>query len=259
MNDPAGDPQNRQHSLRDWLALHELDSVTCSDILRTMTWDAAREPAAGKKLKSGYQAPDIEGAWLRTAEAMCAFLHEQQSIIHDTLDKTAKILVDRREKSRKALTLDNGPDAYPTILYSYRGEPSDSLVIAHEFGHALQIRASRGKFVPPIMREVCAFLGEAAMLSHTLNRSKAQYAYLGQAWRKDNRRYFGVQRDRLQTALLRPDTPYSYSWNYPIARYLAIELSERCFRDWIWGVFEGKLTVPGVLQKLALSRSKWDT
>ena len=95
---------------------------------------------------------------------MRAFFPAQRSIIDDTFENTVKTLVDQRNKPRRALTLDNGPTAFPTIFYSYRGEPSDSLTIAHEFAHALQIRASRGKFVPPIMREVCAFVGEWALI-----------------------------------------------------------------------------------------------
>jgi hypothetical protein len=127
--------------------------------------------------------------------------------------------------------------------------------MAHEFGHALQIRASRGKFVAPIVREVCAFLGEGALLSHALHRNAAQYAPLFQAWQADNHKYFGTHRDRLQVALLRPKSPYKYSWNYPIARHLAIQITERCPRDWIWSVFEGESSVRGILRELAISPS----
>jgi hypothetical protein len=251
----AGDSRSRRHSLSDWLALHELDPVTCRRILDAMTSGAASEPAPHNSLNSGYQAIDLEVAWLRTVEAMRDFLPKQQSIIDDTFEKTVKIVVDQRDKPRKALTLDNGPGAYPTILYSYRSEPFDSLVIAHEFGHALQIRASRGKFVPPIIREICAFLGEGALLSNTLRRNATQYTHLVQAWREANHRYFGTQRDRLQAALLKADAPYKYSWNYPIARYLAVQISDRCSQDWIWSVFEGESSVRGVLRELRFPRS----
>ncbi len=255
MSNIADDSQSRRHSLSDWLALHELDPVTCRCILDAITSEAAGEPAAHNGLNLGYQAPALEVAWRRTVEAMRDFLSEQQSIIDDTFEKTDKIIVDQRDKSRKALTLDNGPTAYPTILFGYRGEPSDALVMAHEFGHALQIKASRGKFVPPIIREVCAFLGEGALLSYTLHRNATQYTHLGQVWRQDNHRYFGTQRDRLQAALLRPDAPYQYSWNYPIARYLAIQISRRCSQNWIWSIFEGEASVQELLRELAISSS----
>ncbi len=255
MNNPAGDSQSRRHSLSDWLTLHELDPVTCRRILDAMTWEATSEPATHNSLNLGYEAIDPEIAWVRTVEAMRDFLPEQQSIIDDTFEKTVKIVVDQRDKPRKALTLDNGPSSYPTILYGYRGEPFDALVIAHEFAHALQIRASRGKFVPPIIREICAFLGEGALLSHTLRRDEMQYTHLVQAWREANHKYFGARRDHLQAALVREDAPYKYFWNYPIARSLAIQISDRCSQDWIWSVFQGERSVRGVLRELGFPGS----
>jgi hypothetical protein len=173
-------------------------------------------------------------------------------VIDDTSKNTIKVFVDQRDKYQKALTLDNGPTEYPTILFSYNSEPSDCLVIAHEFAHALQIRASRGKFVAPIIREVCAFLGESALLSHTLQGDVAQSTALGQAWREDNDTYFGIQRDCLKKVLSKPDTLYNYSWNYPVARFLAIEILNQCPQDWIWSVFEGDVPVREVLRELVI-------
>jgi hypothetical protein len=249
MNDVSGDSQ-RRHSLSDWLALHELDPVTCRRILDNIARDAAEKPATDRGPDSGYQPSDLEVDWLRTAEAMRDFLPGHRNIVDDTFENTVKTVVDRPNRSRKALTLDNGPTAYPTILYTYYGQPPDSLIVAHEFGHAVQIRASRGKFVPPIMREVCAFLSEGALLAHALRRDETQYASLSQAWGADNYKYFGRQRDRLAADLLQPTTPYKYLWNYPIARYLAIRISVHFSRDRIWSIFEGETSVRRVLCEL---------
>ena len=243
---------SRRHSLSDWLALHELDPVSCDRILDAVAQEAASAPAAHEGAASASYTLDPETAWQRAGDAMRAYFSAQQSIIDHTFENTGKVIVDRPGKSRRALTLDNGPDAYPTVLYSYDGGPSDSLVIAHEFGHALQIRASRGKFVPPIIRETCAFIGEMTLLSHALHNDPAQYRDLSQAWRKSNKKYLVTDKDRLQSALLRPETPYSYSWNYPVARYLAIKISQHCSRDRTWAIFQGDLSVPGVLRELAI-------
>lgn len=205
-------------------------------------------------MNSGFQAIDPEIAWLAAADAMRDFLPGQRSIIDSVSENTDRIVAEQAGKAHKALTLDNGPDAYPTIVFSFRGAPSDSLVVAHEFAHALQIRASSGKFVPPLVREVCAFLGERALLSYVARSDAAQYNNLIRTWEDDNKRYFGAQRRHLRAALLQPDSPYKYSWNYPIARYLAIQIHARCAPDWIWGLFEGAMTVRGVLRELALFR-----
>jgi hypothetical protein len=248
MNVPADDAQSRRHSLSDWLALHDLNPVTCRQILDLMPRAAAN--ARGKDDGLGYDAIDPELAWLRTVEAMRDFFPKQQGVIEDTFEKTTKIVLDEGEKSRRSFTLDNGPGTYPTIVYSYREAPIDSLVIAHEFAHAVQIRASRGKFIGPVIREICAFLGEGALLSYVLRRDTTLHTHLVQAWGEANRRYFGVQRERLQAALLTPDAPYKYTWNYPIARYLAIQLSDRCSNNWIWSVFEGDASIGSILREL---------
>lgn len=257
MNNLSGESRSRRHILSDWLALHELDLKTCRYILAAIAREASGEPAKLKPLNTAHHALDLEVAWLRTVAAMRDLFVNQQYIIDDTFEKTSRIVIDRPRKSRKAVTLDNGPTAYPTILFSYGGEPSDYLTIAHEFGHALQNRASRGKFVPPILREVCAFLGESALLAYTQRCNEARYAHLLQVWIDENARLFGALRGRLEADLLRPDTAYKYSWNYPIARYLAIQISERCPSDWTWSVFEGKASVQGVLQKLDLP-ARWN-
>jgi hypothetical protein len=247
----ANDLPSRRHTLSDWLALHELDPVACRRILQAIPQEVITE-------WTGQECPALEGhelcpegAWLRTADAMRAFFPAQRSIIDETFEKTSKIHVNQRSKSRRALTLDNGPTAFPTIFYSYRGEVSDSLIISHEFAHALQIRASCGKFVPPIIREVCAFIGEWSLLSHTKPGDAGQHRRLSQVWHEDNRKFFGTHQQRLRSALLRLEMPYRYSWNYPIARYLAIRISERWSRDQMWKLFEGDLSVQEVLRKLA--------
>lgn len=253
MTDLDGDPQSTRHSLSDWLALHALDPVTCRRLLDVMTGKEAEQPAALEMSNLAYEAPDPAGAFQRAAEAMGQLLPKRQSIIDDTFEKTVKIIVDQPGGSRKALTLDNGPAAYPTIFFSYRGEPSDFLVIAHEFAHALQIRASRGRFVPPIIREVCAFLGEGALLSHTQQCDAARQPYLVQVCRKNDHRYFGELRVRLQATLSQPGAPYRYSWNYPVARYLAVQMAGRFSPERIWSVFEGRSSVPEILRELAFS------
>jgi hypothetical protein len=251
MQKHADDLPGRRHTILDWLAVHELDLVVCRRILDAGPREVAKAPGHRAPALERY-ALDPEAAWLRTADAMRAFFPAQRSIIDDTFQKTVKTLVDQRNKYGRALTLDNGPTTYPTIFYSYLGEPSDSLIIAHEFAHALQIRASRGKFVPPIIREVCAFLGEWALLCHVVHSDAAQYRRLYRVWNNDNNKFFGTEKHRLNSALLRPHTPYRYSWNYPIARYLAIHASQRCSRDRMWTLFEGDLSVRGVLRELAL-------
>ena len=253
MPNRAADSQSSRHSLSDWLVLHELDPVTCRRILDAMALENAAPPSDDELEE--YQAIDLEVAWLRAVEAMRDFLPEQQGIVDNTFENSAKIVVDDPNKPRKALTLDNGSGAYPTIVYSYRGKPIDELTIAHEFAHAVQIVASQGRFVPPIVREICAFLGEGALLSHAGRRHRTQYTHLLQAWDKANHRHFGVLKEGLQAALSSSDMPYKYAWNYPIARYLALQIADQCSQDCIWSIFQGKSSLKDVLRELRFPQS----
>lgn len=251
MHKRADDAPGGRHTLSDWLDLHELDAVTCQRILHAAQPDLADVSAGPKRLAHETSRLDLESAWLRIAEAMRAFFPAQRSVISDTLEKTTKTLVDRPDERRRALTLNNGPIAYPTIIYSFNGEAADVVVMAHEFAHALQIRASGATFVPPIIREVCAFLGEWALLSHVFQLDEPHYHSLVHVWQKDNLKFLATGRDRLKSALLQPDLPYQYSWNYPISRHLAIETARSWPRDRIWALFEGHLSVRDTLKELA--------
>lgn len=241
-----------RHNVTDWLALHELDAAACRRILDSGELELASAPAGRRLSAAGRDPIDPEAAWLRTADAMHAFFPLQRSIIHDTHLHTVRTLVPHHDRSRRGLTLDNGPLKYPTIVYSHLGKASDCFVIAHEFGHALQIRASQGKFVPPVLREVCAFMAETALLSHTLHGDEALYRSLCDVWHRDNLKYLGKDLDCLRSALSRPDMPYSYSWNYPLARYLAINFAQRYSTDRMWTLFEGSLSLSKVLRELDL-------
>lgn len=242
----------QQHSLSDWLDLHELSPALCRRLLDAAS-ELASTPAGHDPAASGHYTLDLETAWESTADSMRLFFPGQKSIIDDTFEKTVRTLVGRRGRSRTALTINNGLNTYPTILYSFLGEPSDSLVLAHEFSHALQIRASEGRFVSPIMREVCAFVGEWARLSYAWSTDAAQHRRLSQVWYTDNQKYFGASRSRLIAALSQSDMVYSYSWNYPIARYLSICVQRQIPRDRMWALFKGHTSVAGLLRDLDLA------
>jgi hypothetical protein len=251
MHEHGGNLPSGRHSLADWLVLHDLNPLACRQILAAMPREVATARVEWKRSPVERRARDPEAAWLRTADAMRTFFPAQRSTIDDTLQGTVRVILDEPIKTRRALTLDNGPTAYPTVIYSYRSQPADYLMIAHEFAHALQIRASRGKFVPPIVREICAFLGENALLCHWVHSHAEQYRSIRQVWNDHNQRFFGTYRAQLEVALSQPNTSYSYTWNYPIARYLAIKTSQLYSPDWLWTLFEGELTVPGILRELS--------
>lgn len=245
-------PQAQRHTLSDWLDLHELSPALCRRLLDAAS--AFEPPAIGQDPPDlAYDSIELDSAWQSTVDAMRLFLPEHRGIVDDTFEKTIRMLVSQKGRPRAALTIDHGVNTYPTILYSFQGKPSDVLIMAHEFAHAVQIRASEGRFVSPIMREICAFLGEWARLSFASTTDATQYRHFSRIWSADNRKHFGVGSARLTSALSQSDMAYSYSWNYPIARYLAISVQKQSLPDRIWRLFEGRTSVTRLLEELGLA------
>jgi hypothetical protein len=119
---------------------------------------------------------------------------------------------------------DHGPDAAPTITVPWRrGDARDALALAHELAHAVQIVASHartpGAAMPPLAREVCAFLGERALAAHLGDRPEGRA--LRAAWLAEDRIYLGQDAAALRAAFADPHAAYDYRWNYPVARWLA--------------------------------------
>lgn len=250
MSTPVVPPQSQQHVLGDWLALHGLDKQTCLQLLDEIAHESAKIPAYRSHPDQSLSL-DPDGVWTKVKSAMCRFLPEHQDIIEETFQRSTKIAVAGQGKSRKALTIDHGPEKFPTIMYNYYGEISDLFVVAHEFGHAVQIRASGGGFMSPVMREVCAFLSEGAMLSYCSADDSNFSEILSDHWYKSNRRYFETLAIKLKESLQHVDKIYEYSWNYPIARFIALKISDGFSKDLIWRVFSGDYSVKMVVDQLS--------
>ncbi len=244
-----------KHMLSDWLALHGLTTDICARVLGAAPSDVCAPFHANSFADSAPPAHDPGTSWKQAVAAVRTCFPAQRDMIDDTFENTVRIRVPHRKGAPRALTLDNGPARSPMILYTFLEDPSDTLVLAHEFGHALQLRATGGRFVAPILREVCAFLSEIAQLTYASNAQPEKYALLSRAWQRDNDRYFGAAKDRLGLALTRPEAPYTYAWNYPIARYLAIEVSCRWPADRNWGFFRGEISIPTALRELGFDQA----
>lgn len=251
MSTPIVHPQSKQHNLGDWLDLHGLDHQTCLHLLDEIALESAKIPAYRTDPDRQSLDLDPDGMWAEIISAMCRFLPEHQNLIEETFQRSTKVAVAAKGKSRKALTIDHGPAKYPTIMYNYFGEISDLLVVAHEFGHALQIRASDGEFMSPVMREVCAFISEGALLSSYSKENSIGSEALINHWHKSNKRYFGTLAIKLKESLKNNEAIYEYGWNYPIARFLALRISGSFSQDLIWSVFSGAYSVRRVLDQLA--------
>lgn len=150
-------------------------------------------------------------------------------------------------------TVDRGPDQPVLIALNWEGSPDDVICLAHEVAHAVQIILSDHKQMPPLAREVCAFLGELLVIAHARTAAPDLYPTLCDVWRRENDDYLGSDIDLLAVALADPQAQYHYRQNYPVARLAAIELFNRGSGEWLRQFFasgrDGMRHIP--IEKLA--------
>lgn len=124
-------------------------------------------------------------------------------------------------------TVDRGTDRPVLISLNWGGTADDVICLAHETAHALHILLSNHEQMPPVAREVCAFLGELIVIAHARQKAPNLYPALCDVWHRENETYLGSDFDALLAALTDPQVPYHYRQNYPIARLAAVELFNR--------------------------------
>ncbi|EFO28656.1 conserved hypothetical protein [Roseibium sp. TrichSKD4] len=147
-------------------------------------------------------------------------------------------------------TLCRGTSEVPFVSMSFQGTAADALCVAHEFGHALQLHLARGRFIPPVLREIAAFVAEKVLLDLVQKEKPELFAPLYAAWQQDNTIYFGSDAELLKDALRSPEGPYIYRLNYPLARYFADEIHANPTQFDLESVFRGNLSLSECLSRM---------
>lgn len=213
----------RRATIADWL---EFNGLSREAVLRQL---ALIEPLYGYALDiseaQSYLGLSADKAWALCAEAMRAAFPGLKPEIDQIEAGAPKCLKRKSIKHPEPFTYDLGFQKLPFVSLHYRGLAKDLLMMAHEFGHAVQIVASwqcgEGQ-MPPIARECCAFIAELALLGAWTKNPGVLLA----GYRADSAVYFGANRGALLDALENISPPYRYEWNYPLARIMAAHLWE---------------------------------
>ena len=125
----------------------------------------------------------------------------------------------------------------PVIHLQWSGSTKDLVVLAHEYSHAVQILLSKKEFMPPIVREVCAFMGELMLIDYSKRQSQTLYQALCETWRIDNLYYLGKCTDDLLNSLEQQEEQYVYWHNYPLARAMAMATFTATSRESMTSLF----------------------
>lgn len=218
---------NLNGEFSDWLATNQVDE---NFLLRNLTGQSFPQWAVAPEAYGACDAAGVSAdeAWALASRSLAAALPRLSRLIRYIHSRAPKCLEPKDGKPERAFTYDHGRRQLPFVSCSYRGTASDVLTIAHEFSHAVQIVASRNSVMPPLAREVCAFIGEHALLDWVRNSASPLSPHLEAAWAADNQSYMGVDAERLRKALAIRSGAYDYRWNYPVARVLACAI----WRHW---------------------------
>ncbi len=203
----------RSFALTDWLQLHGLSRDICQQLLD----QAEHLPLGGGAAVSGTGVSG-QAAWKLAGNA----LRRRFPSLGECIDTSqARTTCDFDSANGRARTIPGADAGGPRVELAYRERASDLLTVAHEFGHAVHLTANPRTFMPPVNREICAFLAELALLDALQEWDAALHVACVREWTRSNAQYLETCARTLRHALLHPDAVYHYDWNYPIARVLA--------------------------------------
>jgi hypothetical protein len=239
----------KRYCLTDWLELHGLTALQCEIVLARAIDPGSDAPTAAGTHPCGLTA---EAAWQLAADALAAAFPDGAATVEITRRGAVRDFRPRGPRSRRPFTFPAGPNR-PVVALDYDGRIGDLLNVAHEFGHAVQIAATGG-FVPPVSRELCAFLSELALLARLGIHLPALHPLALAAWRAANRHYMVRDGAVLARALRDRASPYRYDWNYPVARVLASECLAQLPGGALWPIFENRARLAGILTFLGCAR-----
>ena len=221
-----------------------LRSAACSSthsLAHSSAHSLARSSAHSLAIKA-INNLDSRAAWSMARVAlknMCPEIELESSIAHDQAETH---LTPCERKYPEPFTVDLGKACPPFVSTHFDGSVNGLVLIAHEFGHAVQIVATSrhsGKStsrVPPAAREVCALLSEIAMLRHLNVGYRIRQPHTN-GFRGRWCQYLGTSMRALIFASKRPDTPYDASWDYALAATWAISLVKTKSTDLVTRLF----------------------
>lgn len=224
-------------NVSDWLAFHSLDSNSLQPLLRAL--DRNEEALFADHEAEDEYPTDLtaENAWTFVIEATTTVMPELQDIVKRL---QARLLLDFDAPSDALPFTCNGSDEEGILIsLCYRVTYEDLLCMAHELGHAVQLDASKPSQIPPVHREIAAFIFELLLLEFAKKADPRLHQGLLRAWLRENDVYLGDDLDLLGRKLSDPSSSYDYRMNYPLARMQSIQLMKspcaRSLLPWLSG------------------------
>lgn len=227
------------HSVRDWLQVHGLSPNFAREAVRTARRHAS-SPFSNFSIES-QTAPALATATPNhyfeylIAPALSNLVGDNELI--DLLKSVQTTIVSEEQLDDGPYVSHIGRHGGPEIFISWVADAQHINLYAHEVAHAAQIILSNQRWMPPMAREVCAFLGELAVLDYALTTDHGLFQTLYRDWSGRMKHDLDVGANILLRRLDELSNPYDYSLNYPLARYLAARIYGCYGPKWIKDFF----------------------
>ncbi|MGM0824043.1 MAG: hypothetical protein ACQEUY_04905 [Pseudomonadota bacterium] len=216
------------YTCTDWLALHGLNASEVEGVISAFC--AGKLECSPLVLSTDNKASPRSDS-ISTQESCYKFIvvpalarafdndNEVQHLMRNQVD-----FLSLNDSEKTPCTVCHGSGNSPTVLMNWNGRAEDLLCLAHEAAHALQLLLSKHELMPPVAREICAFIGELLLLDYVKAHLPHLYASLLDVWHSENSFYLGDCVDALTDALNHPEISYHYYQNYPLARLAAVQV-----------------------------------
>lgn len=219
----------------DWARVHDFELGAC--VRKLKTGYIARAP-----FRSDIASASIEPDYA-TDVVYAAFSHGLPKEIIEKLQEVVLLKIEYAEPSKRSSFTYFPEDAEgPAIVCRLTGNAShDLMLIAHELGHALQLYLAGRGFIPPIDREIAAFLGEHLLLGYAETELPNLFDDLLNFHTENRQKQLGRRLDDLIEAIETPGSQYHYWWNYPPAFQCAEAIADRGDTGEMLGYFQHKV------------------
>lgn len=224
--------------MADWLDLHGLTANDCVKILadhHPKPPSRAAQPAA-----ISFKGAEL---WDMIGEVLAADLPELGPAIENVRTTTVTEFTPDKTKYPRPFTIHDIGDGRIYVSCPCEGTTSDIVRLAHEYGHAVQITASKAHSMPPVLREVCAYICESLTARSPVWEKWHLTCSLLDQVQANTQRDLGPLTAKLQESLAESGAQYDYDWNYPIARCLALNLLATGQQSTLAALFRGDISL----------------
>ncbi len=221
--------------LADWLTLHELSIADCARLLDLVV---KVPPPADDPLA------DITDPWGLVIGHLGQALPPAGNVLDQIRADVQVDLDPDLTRFPRAFTLHDAGGGLPFVSCPRTGLLSDLLVLGHELGHVCHVLNHPDSPPPPALRETVACLAEW-LVARAADSGFPHLAALQAA--RDHRSSARSARV-LGAAMANPSAPYSYDWNYPVARVIARRVVTTLPPDALWDIFRGHILLPDLVR-----------